>query len=374
VVTSPEVTGSGQVSLIPDLRLVRSALLYADRVELISPGLAMLGTFDSLKDAGKVDPVKLVATLDDATLARLGWEGTAQEVRSSFTRLSRVLALPERLRRRKMSLEQEAELNGHLDELRQGMTEASTSVNDVLEQAGAPDLTQAVEAGALTVDVSGFDVDAETDQQVAWLQGMLLRRFQDPSAHLLLDDRLVQLVGELPETALSDINVGRATRTRTGTGLIEQLPAFPDAEMGEVLALRDELTDGRARYRGAVTNLTARLQATVLDEALPSEIEDLWRDEVQPSLRDMQQTVSGSRLAQEVAGRVLTDYRTTMTGGLLVTLDHLTHLSPAQTVAVATPLTANVMWQAVGQFLSHKDAIRRHELFYLFDVNRRLSV
>ena len=131
----------------------------------------------------------------------------------------------------------------------------------------------------------------------------------NPSGTVLFDQLTTSIIREddsLREK-FSPVGKSRSRRAATGTGLVEWLPVFPDAPMSSVLEAREELADGRAKYRASVKALSAELQSSALDETLPSDIEELWRDEVRPTLIDIRKTVKGSRIAKETGLRLATE-------------------------------------------------------------------
>lgn len=368
VFTSPQIV-QGEVTLTNELRLVRSALLYADTVELISPATSMLGTFNPLSQAHEVDAMSLLAHLDDATISRLG-VGTPAQTRQVFEVLPKIFALPENLRRQIISADTEAELREKIAEAQEGMKIVGGIASGLLERSGAPDLELAVADGSLVIDDSGYSFEMPTSKQVEWFSERLQHALNNPSATLLLDERTVQHVRDLRMDSPSATE-NRATRASVGSGLIERLPTFPDARMKDVLEVRDSLSEGRARYRGTVKRLASSLASSALDDSLPADLNEMWRDEVQPVLRDMQHTVKISSLGRDLVGRLATDYKSVVTGGTFyVAIENLSELS--FTAAGALSAGANIAWQATAEVLSARGKVRKHELVYLLDVHKGL--
>lgn len=362
----------GEVSLENELRLVRSALLYADTVELVSPGATMLDTLSPLSGAADVDPTSLLSQLDDDTLIRLGIEKSPDEVRQVFGILPQLLALPKETRRAVLPLGTEQELLAGLDQLRSAMTATGALASGILERSGSPELEVALAKGVLTVDASGFSLEMATKDQIEWYADRLRQALSSPAGTLLLDDRTVEFLQGLDVASPGTTITNRSTRASTGSGLIERLPTFPEAAMNEVLEVRDALADDRSRYRVAVKRLASELSSTALDVNLPAEIDEVWRDEVRPVLRDMQKTVGASSLIQGTARRLASDYKTVVTGGaLIVAVENLAQLSPTYTGAIA--VGANVAWQATAEVLHARADVRKRDLVYLLDVHRRLG-
>jgi hypothetical protein len=63
-------SGGHNVSVRRDVELVKAALLYADEIELISPGAAMLGSVVGMAAAGADGLIEMMLTFDDETVGR----------------------------------------------------------------------------------------------------------------------------------------------------------------------------------------------------------------------------------------------------------------------------------------------------------------
>src|SRR3954468_3904210 len=70
IATGPQ-EGPAGLSVEEDVRLVRSALLYADQVELISPGALMVAAIAAGAAQGPGFVFELMGTVDDNNLRRL---------------------------------------------------------------------------------------------------------------------------------------------------------------------------------------------------------------------------------------------------------------------------------------------------------------
>ena len=281
VATSPVSIEDGNF-LAHDLELVRAALLYADTVELISPVAQMVSGISALQSASPDGWLDLLSQLDDATLTHVGVEGGPTEFRDAIAKYRGLAGLP-RARRREILGKHNSELQDiqrafaqHLD-TSDGPRQQLTAV---LERAGAPELGEAVDSGALTMkwDIEGFDdPDAMVDQYAQQLTRMLA----SPDTHLLLDESMAGIARGLIDeghVAPPDLTLLRAARSRVGAGLVSHLPAFPHANISTVLEARADLAGPLAAYRGGATRMASRLRSGPFDSAADGEIADMWRD------------------------------------------------------------------------------------------------
>lgn len=373
VFTSPQVK-EGQVTLGEDLRLVRSALLYADEVELISPGASSLQPFAGLAETGDVDASALFSSLDDTVISQItDGDHPPELIKQVFAILPTILSWPEDRRRAVISEAQEVQYIKGLQDVQAAMGEAGQIAHELRASAGATELDLAISDGALSVASAGFSIDHPVDEQVQWYADRLRSALSSPAGALLLDERTVELMREQEFTPKFDLVGERANRAATGTGLIERLPVFPDASMADVLAVREELAEGRVQYRVAVKRLASQLASAPFDETVSNEIDELWNDEVRPELRSMQDTVRLSRLAKNTGRDIVNNYRSEVISSsvLMVAVESLAQLS--WTTSGAAAVGANVAWQATAQVLRARADVQKHELFYLLDVDKHLG-
>lgn len=145
VATSP-TTVDGNVTLAPDISLVRSALLYADTVELVSPAALMVGGVTTLGDVGPAGLTEIITQLSDDALRAQGHDPDRLRAGVGLTNMSR------RDRRELLgpvaAREFRQRYEAMLEDQRPGLTDAVTSIYNA---SGADELEQALERGVLTL-------------------------------------------------------------------------------------------------------------------------------------------------------------------------------------------------------------------------------
>jgi hypothetical protein len=167
-----------------------------------------------------------------------------------------------------------------------------------------------------------------------------------------------------------------AGEVAVGSGLVARLPAFPDAPVDELLDLRSDLAGPLTRYRRAASSMATRLTARPFDREAAAEMDDLWNTEVAPALADIEEGLEQHGLVREVGRALGQDVKSLLGGGaaIYVGFDQLTSLDSwiSATAAAAAPgLTALV--SGIQSSLTAKRDLRGRDLFYLYEVNRRLG-
>lgn len=377
VATSPESARDGEF-LEHDLQLVRSALLYADTVELVSPVANMVGGVAALHVGGSEAWIELFLSLDDDVLRHIGVDREPAEFRDLLTRYRNLSALPRAQRRSvlgKHSTIMRA-LQEDLRELLDGPEGPQETLRRMLERAGVPELEEALEAGALEVNWGAMgvgDPDGMIDQYADHLKKLL----SSPDSHLLLDESIAGIARamiaeghvEPPELTLS-----RAARSQVGTGLVASLPTFPSATVSSVLEARDDLAGPLAAYRGGVRQVTEKVRSEPFDPSMKGEVEDLWRDVVRPAVDHLRADLSATRLAREAAVNVGMDVKTLVGGGgIYFGVEAMTSINEFAAAGIAAaPVLGKAVASAIKESSDRREAARRHEFFYLVELDERL--
>ncbi|NHB84969.1 hypothetical protein G7085_11070 [Tessaracoccus sp. HDW20] len=374
------------LDLSHEVRLVRSALLYADRVDLLSPPAAMLAGIIAGTAQGGDFVLDVMNNLDDATLQHLSGGKDPTKLRGELQLMSSLTSLPRAERRRRLGAEGSRQLSALSRQFRQmmdkGAADMGTAMQSVWERAGAPDLEQAAEAGLLTIRGDLIDFNLPADQAAENFAASLQKLMEDPTNHLMFDEQMGgltrRLLEERPE--LKSSLTPHTKRATLGSGLAARLPAFPDAPMAAILAARNELEAPLGRYRRAVGQMSARLAAGPVDNPqLATEIEDLWQDDVQPTLRQLSDGLSASAFVPHLLGQLPADGKVWSglasfgVSFLQVGVGALAELTQPAALATGAGLVATSLGKAAKATIANRQDARSHGLYYLLALNERLA-
>ena len=382
VLTSPS-TEVGGVSLNEDVRLVRSALLYADSVELVSPGALLLAGMAVEAQRGPGFLLDLLDGLDDGALKQLGLSDDPTQMRDLLALHKSYGAMSRAERRRRLDPAEDRQLRALMREvdslLGPSSQDFATTVNRLWDEAGASDLSAAAEAGLLTISSDAFNLHTSGDAMAEYVETIQCL-LQDPKAHLMFDQQVSALVTALMRetgTGLHPLTQSHAAQAATGAGLIERLPAFPDAPMELILEARDNLAEALGPYRKAVVRLAASLATAPPDPAYEVVLSDLWRNEVQPALSDLQGGLRSSSILRAAATSLASSpdavAKATVGAGLLFGVTTVADINSwAQLAMTSAPLVVATAAQALKDRSEERRNQEGRELFYLLDVEEAL--
>lgn len=362
---APTPSDNNIPELANELRLLRSSLLYADNVDLIAPSVGWLETFRPLLTLSEENPWQGVADLPPETLQRLGVNGVSYR---SFRRQMRHLG--------QLPMDDPQRMEGE-SLWKPAITDLVAEASTYLGSPESKELSMAVDTGAVALIGDGTRFEDTVDQQIGWFRDRLVESLNDPGSSVLLDEVATGFIrgSKVFGVGLPAMAENRSKRSSVGTGLVERLPTFPDAPMSLVLEAREELSEGRSMYRRSVKEMANELKSSALDETLPSEIEELWYDEVRPKLDDLRKSVSTTRLAFETGKRLLTEGF-----GVPSILMGVANVA-ALTASLPTPLTVTAAVAGAGRIVAAgaheafeaRKAFQKHNLVYLLDVDKTLG-
>lgn len=379
VVTSPQNRPGGAPTMHGDVTLIKSALLYADEVEL-------LGLAASLVYATGMAPAASSPTLTE--LVELT-EIVSEEVRITPA-IRAAIGFIERAERKGQPLP--LEWRQDLESVREFTSTAGKmlveSSEDMAKSTGLWDLRPAIEARIVTVADLGMH-RADTLRAVvgkspgsegevkAWMDG-IVKRLSDSRTHLLFDRETASFVDSMVREGVVGISsAGRLLlgKAAMGAGLVAKLPSFEAATVDELLDLRADLNKPLMRYRAAVVRLSRTIPDIPVKD-MDAAVQAEWESTVAPALDDLSTGLIEHGLVHELSKQAKLDTAAylAMASGLFVGMDQLTNLGMlASGVAASVPAIGGALGKASVAVNERRSTLKRHDFYYLHAANEALA-
>jgi hypothetical protein len=387
IATTPR-SDSQSIDLRSEVALTKAALLYADKVELVSPAATIVGSVASFADASDADVLELLASLDKRTLAHFGMKEMPANWKEIVLALTALGSLTPADQRALLGEHATPEVLDLARAARDGLAGPAQDLRDatagLVERSGGRELEEPLALGLVTVNPVGVDIGGSVDDMVARYVDHVKEILRDPTAHAMFDEATASLARSLVaggHVEPRQITLVHAQEAAVGGGLVARLPTFPDARMSDVIALRTDLTGPLSRYRRAVAGFTDKLRSQAFDAEASAEVDDLWRSTVAPSLDGLQDQLREHSFIREVARQVAATPTAVSIGvasaGALFVGMQSAHAIESMIGAAggATPVAAAALHtaaKAASASRRGKAEARGHDLFYLHEVNRRL--
>lgn len=356
------VAPTSKFSLENELRLIKPALLYGDRVTLYSPAtslVAMAATIGELSDDEKVDFVaEVVPTVSpDQAEDTLLVLNAFRELRRMRRRSPEQILLVEKVRR---------QLNVAWDIIRERM-------DDMVAASGANELVPAMEMGLLEVDVLLRGEDFSLELILQEFVDRLAKSLTSDVAYPLFDDQAGSLVeahvaeGLIVPTESAD---ARGRQVGAAAAFMSRLPAFPAATVREILDIRNELREPLVRFRAAMIEVTQTLGARSFEGGFAGEVEQIYVEKVGPTLLEIGEAVQENRYIRELLGEATTDMKTILTGVLTFGLTRTSDMAPLIAGGAAAATAAvTAAWNTAAE----RRRIRQQHFYLLYETQQLLK-
>lgn len=378
-------SNSEDLDLSREVALVRSAVLYADTIDLISPTGSILSTADGLQYADADRISEYINSLTDEDLHEMAERRLSPKELTGFRDLMRASLLSDDEIRDHYGDQAEARL-AVLAQLRpildEGARQMRESMGPVISSSGLDELRHAYKAGVVALTPLDEDKNPDPEQMMLAFVEALRHAAKSSSTRLLLDGSVTPLMEELVTSGQiepSALMRQHSKEAAVGTGLITKLPAFPQVPLSELLDLRGDLDEPLARYRRASNTLGQGLSLDAFDPESAAEVDDLWRFSVLPAIEDLREELAHHSLVREVARSATTDIKTLITGlsgsAVYVGLKDVVDLD-VWAIAAAAAITGgtgihHLVKGAIERESTHR-RIKKNDLFYLVALDQRI--
>jgi hypothetical protein len=278
------ITRHGALDLSQETRLVKAALLYADRVTLANPTMMIIASMAGI----------IPGNLEHRRAAVLGMMDVLPD--GAATR-----AVYEELRRkRRKSVREMLVLRGLVERLDRGAEQAVAQVESMLEEAGAGELDLALRAGVLDLNHLGLnESDAGLARVTLWLADLVVEIVAPTSPRYpMFDDAPAGLLAAMiREGRAPGARLGDATKPALASRLVGRLDIFPDAPMSAILEARENLAAPLIHFRRAIATMQVELESIPLDEDFEGGVRHTYEKRVAPALEELEDVARQLRTA-----------------------------------------------------------------------------
>jgi hypothetical protein len=364
-VTVAAIADGSTLDLSHETRLVKSALLYADHVTLASPKALLMA---SIAGFGAGDRrARMDATAELMSVMENGQEGA-----QLYQQLSR---------RRRLSPQERRMLRGLEQILDASSAELIEKIDEILDSAGAGDISQAMSAGLADIHALGQDeADADSylddviEQMTALLGNSVAASAQ--TFPLFDDDAGNMLRLMVKEGIVTDPHAARAAEAGIAGRLIGGLEAFPDADMDVILDVRTRLQAPLVRFRSALAQTSTEFATAAWDESFAREVDDLYRRKVAPALLEVEEALRDLGVRSTLL-RLSSSKEAVATAAATIGLaaaGDLTHADLPALLYGAPAIAATVAGAAEAlQRRPIRRAAERNAFYFLYQGNRELG-
>ena len=362
-------------SLEREMNYIKSALLYADKVTLISP-LAYM--FNRLTDKGNNLNERTVIKLIEQILplAKLNDTIFYEETYPVIKEFSNIIHSK---RYKSIPYVKKLEIQRQLRSFTMEICEVMFSL--VGEQHGI-ELQTLINKGQVEIEKFNHSL-GDLDLCVKDYCDLLTKSIQ--SSYPLFDTQSNDLMKAAVDSRivnLSSIDKQKITHAGLTDNYIQKLPSFSEASMDELIDIKNELSKPLTRFRGKMLEYSESIQSMPWDTDFESECELLYNKEVVPALLEIEESTKDGSFIKNLGRKFLTDegvWRST--GGLVVSIaaggviSAFNNAISSDTAMLVTGGTyaATKIASAYEEYTANKREIERKDLYFYYKAGRLLD-
>lgn len=372
-------------SLETEWKLIRSALLYADKVSICSPNVSFgVAVIEQTEDWSGIR--QLIRGLPNQHLDALGKSGgelkdminTIDAAKGNMSGQNRfqLAQLRERSVREFSNVVENVGINRKIAEAIRDLRE-----KDLVEIDSHPDWN-----AAQCIAVSSLEEIDGWDESVGYYLEKLFRSIAKPSHLPLFDENSSRAIRTTLDTNNGDITPtqrSEAREARLAVELFDALPSLGKVDPTELVDIRRELHDPLIRFRGAVREYATELDNSAWEDGFPAEARALYRRTIRPAVNELEERISETSAIRAVFDNIVSEKSalTAAAGGLAqVGLGATNNIAPVFTglppetlIGLGIPAAAVAALESYKQWRDEGQELRKNKLFYYCSVRQQVS-
>lgn len=372
-----------EVSIGPELDLIKAALLYGDEVTLLSPvttmflGVEQWGRFSMVEQLGlirKVAPYMKehnFAVVDEGAdkIEAILREGGRHNRLLRAQLMTKFKPTQESTARELEALSQRAGLN----QLAGARAKGLLKIESVDPGTTVDLIASCVISAQLTQEGKPND-QVHADQMVNSFIGKLSEHLSSGREYLIFDEKIASLTRAAIGVGLfkpAKGPAGRCAQAMTASGLMARLPTFPDATVDEILDIRSELSPALTQFRGAMVTLSKEFEQPAWDKGFEDEVQDAWVESVHPAVEAIDESVRSNKSLLTVASDATGAMKGSAPGLAILGAGMMGHDSLAAAAGGAVSATGALL-QAMRARTNTARQIRMQPFYFVYALNQAL--
>ena len=362
-------TGASEIEsgLLHDSQLIKSALLFADKVELCSPFSSILNRFESFSNVMNSAPFtkKIRSMIEMVQIF-----GQDQQY---IDRMEFLLELASKKHPRPKEIvmikkmEREFEEDWRKFELVNYNMPGGMHISALLKisKSGCLDFHRFP---------SGL-IKADNGEAFAEFTQLIQKTLSSPSTYPLFDDQTGKFVtseilkGTYP---VSSIAASRSKQSGLASKLFENLPQFELASVDEILDIRKDLQVYLDRFRSAILKYSEGIVSAQWDAGFSFEAEQVFLKDVAPIIKDIEEQTASNKYLKMLTRRYADKPLNFAYPALSVALTRLSNFPDILTaLSGLAPIGANIL-DVFNEWRKNALSISQNQLFFYYALNKKI--
>lgn len=366
-------TYPNQISLQNDIRYIKSTLLYADNVTLISP-LASVYT-DLSNNQSTLDEIAVLNLFERAApYCRAGDVDLEKQIINTVEKLRVVM----KTKNRSIPMTKRLEFNREF--LKYGK-EIITVIEEFFGVNSCKELSLLLKVGAIKIE--DYQSNLNEDRFVYEFYEKLKTAIN--SSYPLFDKKSNDIIQAAINDGIlnvSDINKYKLKSTSATDEIIMQLPSFEMASCDEILDIKKDLNKYLINFRSAMLKYSDSIKNLPWDEDFVQECRILYDKELLPSLCDMEEKTKSNSFIKNLSIDLITDKSLLKTAGAIClciaskgAINSFMNVASVDKCILATTSLYGVkkIAEQYKEYIKNRKEIESNELYFYYKASKKIE-
>lgn len=288
-------------SIEQDMLYIKSVLLYADTITLISP---VAYTYFDLTDEADRKNEKTIISLMDKVLPFCKYSNPAycQEIEPTLAAFKKLVFSK---KYKAVPMKMKIPIISAIKTFGNGIAEKTT---ELLGSDDCVDLINLVKSGK--VKLYNFQSEIDDDAYIREFYLFLKKALKNSNTFPLFDDQSNDLIKSAINDkliVLNDVNKFNVTHASMTNNLLVSLPSFEYSTVDEILGIRKELENPLVRFRSKALSYSEDIQSMPWDETFQHECIKLYQKEVAPAILEIEELTNESGFLKNLGYNIISD-------------------------------------------------------------------
>jgi hypothetical protein len=384
-----------ELNLEQEIRLAKTALLYADHVKLYSltsSALRMASRFGNLPLDYKLKVLEQVTPF-------ISSQNESKNLVNFFDSF-RKLTKKRFLNRSELILKKQFEnmLNSQWEEMQKvasiiiqnskieeldraikdGILELHTFKNTNTNDMVANFMAESVEAAAVATTGVKRKNTRQDNKLISEFVEQVFTSISNGSTYPLFDEQTASLVRagiQANKVVVPDFGLDRGKHVGLVKHLFEYLPTFEDATVDEILDIRKELEKPLTRFRKAIISFSQDIKSAAWEKDFPPEADKIYLRDVKPALLDIEESIKSNKFLASLLRKFAEKPAVLPMGSLFsIAISQFSSLPDELAASLGVGIaSASIIYEAYDEWAKKKQDTEQNLLYFYYGVGKRLN-
>lgn len=354
ILTAPD----NSLSLIKDIRLVKLALLYSDKVTLFSPTTSLIVgalSMGSMNEKQIVEFYKEVGPIIDSNL--------------QVDQIEEYLSIVKKIKAKKNRSKPELVILGKYKSMIKNFEKSALQIAENFYQgSNFEQLIPVIEAGLL--EIKEFDFTTiEGDRFVEYMSNEIKDILsQSAYKYPIFDD----IMGDLAFKYTLENDLSYQTQNpmeiQMGKELILQLPNIDEISVENIIKLKNELYNELLRLKGVILDYSKEVESNPFSKDAHIEMKKQYEYNIQPELESLRNQITRNKFLKHLKNEVLSNSSSHLTQVSL--LIGICNIFDFEKILSISGVLSETVFNAYKTKIENSQQIKENPLFFYSELSK----